>query len=91
MLDKSVTDAPALSLSIEQAGGVEGVVSPAERSRGAAAPVAALPHRRPRRSVAASTRSRYTVESQNGKCDSLFAIRYSLFVIRYSLFATRDS
>ena len=38
VLDKSVTDAPALSLSIEQAGGVEGVVSPAERSKGAAVP-----------------------------------------------------
>ena len=38
VLDESVTDAPALSLSIEQAGGVEGVASPAGRSRGAAVP-----------------------------------------------------
>ncbi len=38
VLDESVTDAPALSLSIAQAGGVEGVASPAERSRGAAVP-----------------------------------------------------
>ena len=38
VLDESVTDAPALSLSIAQAGGVEGVASPAERSKGAAVP-----------------------------------------------------
>ena len=38
VLDESVTDAPALSLSIEQAGGVEGAASPAERPKGAAVP-----------------------------------------------------
>ena len=38
VLDSNVTDAPALSLSIEQAGGVEGAVSPAERPKGAAVP-----------------------------------------------------